>query len=201
MAASHLPGGIERRALSNPGTTTATARPLAKLLQSGIFLSAAGLLTNTANVASSETDLNLANNSASVVTTVNLPLADVGLTLSQPTNPIVIGSYLTNTISITNRGPGNALELALTNRLPAGFNFVSATSTLGAPAYNSGTVTCQFGTLAPNAGATVTVVVTPVVLGAFTNTAFLSTRSSDSGASHLGRRALATLTERVAIAR
>jgi len=96
---------------------------------------------------------------------VNLPLADLGLSLTQAPNPIVIGGYLTNILTITNRGPGSALETALTNPLPAGFNFVSAVSTLGNPSYSAGSVICQFGNLSSSSSATVTVVATPVILG------------------------------------
>jgi len=115
----------------------------------------AGLLTNTATVASSETDLNLANNSVAVVTSVNLPLADVGLSLIQVPNPATIGLPLTNSITVTNRGPGTALELALTNAIPPGFTLVSATSTLGTPATSGGAITCQFGDVPANTGAIV----------------------------------------------
>jgi uncharacterized repeat protein (TIGR01451 family) len=141
---------------------------------------AAGLLTNRANIAAAETDLNGANNTASVVSAVNLPLADVGLTVTQSNNPAIIANSLTNIIVVTNRGPGTALESAVTNPLPAGFNFVSATSTVGTAAFAGGAVVCQLGSLASNATATITVVVIPSSLGTFTNVASITTRSADT---------------------
>ena len=40
---------------------------------------AAGVLANSANVSASETDLNSGNNSTTVMSTVNLPVADVSI--------------------------------------------------------------------------------------------------------------------------
>ena len=61
-----------------------------------------------ANVGASETDLNPANNSVSVVTTVNRPVADLGLAQTVAPDPVIVGYSLTNTVVITNNGPGTA---------------------------------------------------------------------------------------------
>ncbi|HXU77872.1 MAG TPA: DUF11 domain-containing protein, partial [Methylomirabilota bacterium] len=140
----------------------------------------AGLLTNSASVFATETDLNTANNAVSVVSAVNLPLANVGLTATQSLDPAIIANFLTNTVVVTNRGPGTALDLVFSNALPAGFNFLTATSTIGNAVFAGGAVSCALGNLASNGTATITVVVTPAVLGTFTNTLSALTRSADT---------------------
>src|SRR5262249_53934035 len=109
----------------------------------------AGSLTNTATVSAGETDLTPANNSFSVVSSVILPQANVGLSVTSAPNPVVVGSNLTFTFSITNRGPGQALDVALTNPLPAGVAYSSGSSTFGTVSNFGGTVVAQLGSLAP----------------------------------------------------
>jgi uncharacterized repeat protein (TIGR01451 family) len=139
-----------------------------------------GLLTNTATVNSGETDLNLANNTVSLVSTVNLPLADAGVSITGAPNPVVIGSNLTYSIVVTNSGPGIAINTLLTDTLPPQTAFVSATSTAGPCTNSAGVITCGLGNLSPNSSAILTIVVTPSAAGSLTNTASVGTGSSDS---------------------
>jgi uncharacterized repeat protein (TIGR01451 family) len=142
---------------------------------------AAGTATSIANVASaSETDLNPANNTVSVISSVALPLADVGVSQTAAPNPALVGSNVTFTISVTNRGPGLALDLALTNPIPSGALFISATSTVGTATSLGGVVTCQFGNLASSTSAVVTVVYHASSAGLMTNSAILFTDSVDT---------------------
>ncbi|MGD0259138.1 MAG: protease pro-enzyme activation domain-containing protein [Verrucomicrobiota bacterium] len=118
-------------------------------------------VTTVANVAADETDLSPVNNSVTNVTTVNLPVADLGLTQTVAPNPVVVGYSLTNTVVITNNGPNTALSVVLTEPLPTNTILVSVSSTVGSSTDIGGTVTCSLGDLAANAGATVTVVLIP----------------------------------------
>ena len=140
-----------------------------------------GTLTSVANVAANETDLNPVNNSVSVVTTVNRPVADLGLAQTVAPDPVVVGYSLTNTVVITNRGPGTALSAVLTEPLPPGAGFIAASSssTVGTITSAGGTVTCALGDLASNATATVIIVLTNSAPGLMTNAVSLSTGSYD----------------------
>ncbi len=119
-------------------------------------------MSPTSPLAAYETDLNPANNSVSVVTTVNRPVADLGLTQTVAPDPVVVGYSLTNTVVITNRGPGTGLSAVLTEPLPPGAGFIAASSssTVGALTSAAGAVTCALGDLASNATATVIIVLT-----------------------------------------
>ena len=83
---------------------------------------AGGLITNSASVTatSGEVDLDPANNSASAIVTANLPQADLGVSISANPNPVTVGSNLTATITVTNAGPNAALNVVVSNTLPAG---------------------------------------------------------------------------------
>jgi uncharacterized repeat protein (TIGR01451 family) len=90
-----------------------------------------------------------------------------------------VGSPLTYTIVVTNNGPSTASSVLLTDNLPPGVTFVSATSTRGSCTEASGTVTCSLGYLSSGRTATVTVVITPTRRGAITNRATVVGNETD----------------------
>ena len=96
--------------------------------------------------------------------------ADLALAQQALPNPVVVGNNLTYTLTVTNLGP-SAASVTVTDALPAGVTFVSATPSQGTCANASGTVTCNLGTLNSNANATVAIVVTPNTGGSITNRA------------------------------
>ena len=140
-----------------------------------------GVVTNRATVTSSDSDLNQSDNTAIVATTVTAPVADVALGLSAQPSPAVVGSNLIYTISVINNGPGSAFNVVATMPL-GGLNFVSEFSSpvvfIGSNA--NGTATCNLGALAPGASATVLLTVTPPQVGLYTNTATVTTASTDN---------------------
>jgi uncharacterized repeat protein (TIGR01451 family) len=97
--------------------------------------------------------------------------SDLAVTLSASPGPIMVGSNLTYTFVVTNRGPSVAGSVALVDDLPQGVSYVTATSTQGNCAYSNGTVTCELGSLAVGPTAIVTVVVAPQAPGVVTNQA------------------------------
>jgi uncharacterized repeat protein (TIGR01451 family) len=170
--------------ISSNGTATVTIGVVPSLGFIPVGFNSA-LLTNTANVAASETDPNPANNVASAHSTVQRPNA--GLLLASTLSPVpgITTLPLTNTIVITNAGPGAALSVVLTNPLPAGASFVSATSTVGTCSFAGGVTTCLLGDLASNATATVTIIVTPSLVGNLTNVVSAATISQNTNVSTL----------------
>ncbi|HEY6168232.1 MAG TPA: DUF11 domain-containing protein, partial [Verrucomicrobiae bacterium] len=151
---------------------------------------AAGSLINTASVGASENDLNPANNSASITTTVNLPVADVVVSKSAPTNA-VLGSNLTFTVTVTNNGPQTALNVLVSDPLPAGLTFVSATD--GAT-NSAGTVFAPLGNLGAGSARTFTVTATAASIGSLTNIATASTGSSDTNSANNSAKAIIVVT-------
>ena len=155
-------------------------------------------LTNTASVGCSETDPNPANNLATAVTTVVRLVADVGVSQTAAPDPVAVGNNLTNTIVVTNLGPSTALGVVLTDPLPAGAAFVSASSTVGTCSNSGGTVTCSLGDLAPNASATIALILKPSLVGRMTNTASVASYSQDTNSANNTATYVATVTAPVA---
>jgi uncharacterized repeat protein (TIGR01451 family) len=129
-----------------------------------------GSLTDIARVSGNVDDYNLANNVANIISTVSAA-ADLALTTSAAPNPGTISNNVAFILSITNNGPDNASAVIVTNVLPAGANFISATTSQGSCANNNGIVVCALGSLAKNSKATVTITVKPLSVGAITNAA------------------------------
>ena len=149
--------------------------------------SANGTVTNTATVDSATPDPDLSNNTDTIVTPVT-PLppselsADMAITKVGAPNPVFNGNALTYTLSVVNNGPSTAQAVTVSDPLPAEFAFDSVSTTTGTCAQSSGTVTCDLGTMAAGAKATVTIVGTahpgtPAV--SFTNTATVSSTTPD----------------------
>jgi uncharacterized repeat protein (TIGR01451 family) len=138
-------------------------------------------LTNTANVAADESDLNPVNNVAAAVITIVRPVADLSLAQAVAPDPVPVGYNLTNTVTIANHGPGTAVNAILTQPLPPGVGFIAASSssTVGTLTSTASAVTCLLGNLASNATATVTIVLTNSAPGLMTNTVTLGSDSFD----------------------
>jgi uncharacterized repeat protein (TIGR01451 family) len=137
----------------------------------GVQAMALGTASNTASVAATEPDPDLANNSSTVSTTVmQINTADVSITKSGSPASVAVGANVTYTVTVTNGGPDTADGVTVTDVVPAGMTLVSATSTLGTC---SGTliVTCTPGSMAHAATATITIVATVNAAGTKSNTA------------------------------
>ncbi|HLX71756.1 MAG TPA: SdrD B-like domain-containing protein, partial [Verrucomicrobiae bacterium] len=134
-----------------------------------------GTLSNTASVTSPTSDPNSTNNVTPSVTTTVTPVADIGLGKTGPAS-VLATSNLTYTISVTNFGPSAASNVVVTDTLPAGVTFVSAS---GNGVNNSGTMNWSLGTLANGAVSNLTVTVTAPTSGTLNNTASVSSPTSD----------------------
>src|SRR5438477_280000 len=123
--------------------------------------------TNTAS-ASGGGETNTGNASASDLTTVTSQ-ADIAVAKIVSSGSAMVGSNIDFTITVTNAGPSNATGVQVTDQLPAGLTFVSATPRAGT--YNSGTGVWNIGAVAGGASETLTITATVTTVGAHVNTA------------------------------
>ena len=93
--------------------------------------------------------------------------------------PVGIGMNLTYSIDALNEGPQDASGVMLTDNLPGGASFVSATPSQGSCSHANRVVTCNFGSLASAFDATVSLVVTPTATGTITNSVSVSGAQQD----------------------
>jgi uncharacterized repeat protein (TIGR01451 family) len=144
----------------------------------------AGAITNTASVGGGVTDPSPGNNSSSVTTTVAEPQADLAIGKTASARSVQVGTDLTYTITVTNNGPQGATGVIVTDPLPAGTPFKSASASQ-ASCSGTDTVSCALSSLANAGTATVTIVITtPTTEGSITNTASVSGNESDPNAAN-----------------
>jgi uncharacterized repeat protein (TIGR01451 family) len=143
----------------------------------------AGPTTNTASVIAGTPDLNLNNNSASVVSTVN-PAVDLALFKTATPASTFASSNVTYTILVTNKGPLTATGVILTDTIPAAFVPLSVQITGGTCVLSNGVVTCNVGILPATATVTATIIAMTTTNGVFTNTASVTVNEPDTVASN-----------------
>src|SRR6187551_2183192 len=73
--------------------------------------------------------------------------SDLRITKTDNPDPVNVGSTLTYTILVQNLGPDTATGVTVTDQLPKGVDFVSATATAGQCARKGKKVTCDLGGL------------------------------------------------------
>lgn len=105
--------------------------------------------------------------------------ADLQLTKTDSPDPVAVGGTLTYTLTAENLGPNTATGVTVTDTLPSSVTFGSATASQGSCTVDGRVVTCDIGTLASGASATVTIEVTPQQEGNITNTASVAGDQSD----------------------
>ncbi len=185
-----LPAGLTFVSATPSGTTTynsgtgiwtignlASGAGNAATLSIIATVTSSGAKFNTAQVAAAnEGDLDSTpGNSApaeddQASVTVTPQIADLSLTKTVDNATPNANQNVTFTITLTNGGPDNATGVVVTDLLPAGLTFVSATPS-GTTTYNSGTGVWTVGALNSAASATLSVVATATTVGAKVNTA------------------------------
>jgi uncharacterized repeat protein (TIGR01451 family) len=110
-----------------------------------------------------------------IVSTAPSTAPDLSLSGDVPAS-VTLGTSVTDTLTVTNDGTGAATGVVLTDTLPPGVTFVSATG--GATPVN-GVLTVQIGDLAAGASVQFTIVVTPTAAGALQNQASVSGDETD----------------------
>ena len=109
--------------------------------------------------------------------------ANIGITKSDSPDPVTVGSPLTYLMSVSNSGPDAGSNVTVTDTLPAGVTFVSASASIGSCGGTT-TVTCVLGTVANGANVSVSIVVTPTAAGLLSNTATITASGTDPDTSN-----------------
>ena len=87
-------------------------------------------ILDTVNATSGTNDPNLANNTASVLTTVAAAgTANIAVVKTASPNPVLAGSKITYTIVVTNNGPSAASTLVLNDAIPTNTTYSTLTQT------------------------------------------------------------------------
>jgi uncharacterized repeat protein (TIGR01451 family) len=96
--------------------------------------------------------------------------------LTKTANLVVAGpgTNITYTLQVTNEGPSIITSAVVTDTLPLGFSFVSATPSAGSWTNNSGTVTWNIGILTNSNSVSLQIVGTAFIAAALTNSAVLA---------------------------
>jgi uncharacterized repeat protein (TIGR01451 family) len=178
---SPFPGALAVTTLQvRLGRGDGTFAPAIELPDAGI-ISAAGKFNGD-----SLTDLVAIGTSNNVDVILNdSPTSGADLVLTQTgasPEPVGVGQNLTYSTVVLNQGPENATGVKLSDLLPSGVTFVSATSTVGSCIAANNTVTCNIGALPKIASAQVAIVVTPTAAGTINNMLNVSGNETDGNA-------------------
>jgi uncharacterized repeat protein (TIGR01451 family) len=133
-----------------------------------------GAVVNTAEVVASDTrDPNstpgdgTGDDTAQADIAVRPPLADLSLSKSVSTATPRVGDIVTYNLRVSNSGPSRATGVAVSDRIPAGYE--SATASQGS--YDAATGLWNVGTVASGSSATIAIRVKITVTGQLVNTA------------------------------
>jgi len=162
----------------------AAAAPISLVVQVNVNTPSGTVIADVASVSTASiiaTDPNLTNNSATANVTVGTGTsADVAITKTASPSPVAQGNLLTYTLIVTNNGPASATNATVVDVLPSSLKFVSVTTTAGTCSQAANTVTCQLGTIANAATATINIVVTPQSATIVTNSAIVTADQTDA---------------------
>ena len=118
---------------------------------------------------------------------VDVTAADLAITKSDAPDPVVTGSNVTYTITVTNNGPATAQSVVVTDNLPGSVTFVSCVSTGSGVCGGTGNNrTITFSSLAAGASETITLVATAngVAGSSISNTATVAATTTDPNAAN-----------------
>jgi uncharacterized repeat protein (TIGR01451 family) len=121
--------------------------------------------------------------------------ADMSITKTADKSSAKVGDTITYTLTATNASQSNtAKSVTITDNLPSSVTFVSATASQGSCS-GTGIVTCAVGDVGKGASAVVTIVVKATGKGTATNTAAVSSATTDPGAGNNSATAVGELTD------
>ncbi len=167
-------------ALANGATTAADPVVITESVNAGT--AADTTILNSATVTSQTIDP-VPNNNTSVTTVLVEPVADADLALfmtASPT-PVFLSSSLAYTIQVQNLGQASAAAVQVADTIPTGTTLVSANGSTGWACTGTTAIACSLtGSMAQGATGTITITVTtPSTSGPISNTATVSTTTTD----------------------
>jgi uncharacterized repeat protein (TIGR01451 family) len=112
------------------------------------------------------------------------PPADLNLSVALPSLPVLSGSPLSYTLTISNAGPNDARNVVLTQTLPGNATFVSATSTLGSNSLQSGGLVSSPLAIPAGSAVNVTVNLQTLKMGLLASVASVTSDSLDPNLSN-----------------
>jgi uncharacterized repeat protein (TIGR01451 family) len=170
----------------NSGTRTVTCSHTGNIIKNGsvnytitlhVSPDRTGNLVNTAQITTSAPTDPVSTNNSATDTDTQSSRADLGVTKSDGSATYAPGADVTYTIGVTNHGPSDNTGFTLTDAIPSGTTFVSASAGC---ANASGTVTCTSTGLAYNASTswTITIHVPSSFTGNLVNTTQIATNNT-----------------------
>ncbi|MCX5206077.1 hypothetical protein OG897_32265 [Streptomyces sp. NBC_00237] len=105
--------------------------------------------------------------------------ADLATTVSDTPDPVALGDSFTDTVTVTNNGPGDATGVETTVTYTGAATVGTVTPSQGSCSTSGPTVTCALGTLANGASATVAITAEPTATGTVTATATTTATETD----------------------
>ena len=142
-----------------------------------------GSVYNTASVMGREYDANQGNNTVTVVTDVQPGgtwAADLSVANAVDHATANPGDSVTYTVTATNAGPAVAVGSHLTDQLPDGADFLSATASQGSCSPSNNDIVCELGDLASGATATLTLTVRLNQPGSAVDVAYVTSQMLDN---------------------
>lgn len=120
------------------------------------------------------------NTATATVSVASATSADMAIVkTATPASTVPEGDSLVYTLTVTNNGPATATNVTVSDPLPTSVTFLSVSSTVGSCSQAGGTVTCQLGTMANAATATVSIITMTAAPGVVANTATVSADQTD----------------------
>lgn len=113
-----------------------------------------------------------------------LNTTDLALSVTPSATTVFQGDHLVYTYTVSVGGPNQADVIAVMDKLPAGVDFVSATSSQGSAGLDGNVVTWNIGSVSPGVPATLRLEIIPYLVAAMNNTAFASTIDYDPNAAN-----------------
>jgi uncharacterized repeat protein (TIGR01451 family) len=138
-----------------------------------------GTLTNTASVVGDDLTDPVTSNNSSTENTQAKPAMDLSITKTDLADPVAIGDNIAYKLTVKNEGALTANAVTVTDNLPSGVTYQSATPSQGTCNESSGTITCNLGDIVNGNNATIDVIVGTTAPGTVTNTASVTGTGGD----------------------
>ncbi|PUZ26065.1 hypothetical protein DCC81_17645 [Chitinophaga parva] len=139
-----------------------------------------GAYDNTAWISGLEKDNDKTNDTAKVAAPTVRALTDLSITKTVDSTTVDPGHNLHFTLTAHNAGPSDATGVTVTDLLPTGYTFVSASNA----GYDKTTGTWTIGALASGSDAVLTITATVKTSGVYTNTASITGTQTDTVAAN-----------------